>query len=55
MNNAAKNQKKHEGAKSLSLAPLSFEEALDAFLHTPPMPKEPKPKKDGGKKDEKES
>lgn len=38
--------------KKLSLAPLTFEEALEGLLATPPPPKEPKPKKDGGKKDE---
>ena len=46
----SKNDKKPD--KKLTLAPLSFEEALDAFLRTPPQPKEPKPKKDSGKKDE---
>jgi hypothetical protein len=44
------NDKKKPDQSKISLAPLSFEEALDAFLHTPPMPKEPKPKKDGDKK-----
>ncbi|MGI8854643.1 MAG: hypothetical protein ACR2JW_02740 [Thermomicrobiales bacterium] len=33
--------KKKPDQSKISLAPLSFEEALDAFLHTPPMPKEP--------------
>ncbi len=48
--------KKKPDQSKISLAPLSFEEALDAFLHTPPMPKEPKepPKERKPKGSEKE-
>jgi hypothetical protein len=46
--------KKKPDQSKISLAPLTFEEALKGLLATPPPPKEPKPKKDGGKKDERE-
>ena len=49
--NLTMTEKKKPDQSKISLAPLTFEEALDAFLRTPPMPKEPKPKKDGSEKD----
>jgi hypothetical protein len=47
-------ERKKPDQSKISLAPLTFEEALKGLLATPPPPKEPKPKKDGGKKDERE-
>lgn len=41
--------KKRPDQSKISLAPLTFEEALKGLLATPPPPKEPKPKKDGTK------
>jgi hypothetical protein len=41
--------KKKPDQSKISLAPLTFEEALKGLLATPPLSKEPKPKKDGGK------
>lgn len=42
--------KKKPDQSKISLAPLSFEEALKGLLAVPPPPKEPKPKKGSGKK-----
>ena len=44
MENEPKIPKKPDQSK-ISLAPLTFEEALKGLLATPPPPKEPKPKK----------
>ncbi|MGI8688861.1 MAG: hypothetical protein ACR2M3_09810 [Thermomicrobiales bacterium] len=46
--------KKKPDRSKISLAPLTFEEALKGLLATPPPPKEPKPKRDGSKKGERE-
>jgi len=51
-NRSMTTDKQKPNQPKITLAPLSFEEALDGLLRTPPPPKEPKPKKDGGKKDE---
>ena len=51
-NRSQSDSTKKPDQSKISLAPLTFEEALKGLLATPPPPKEPKPKKDGGKKGE---
>jgi hypothetical protein len=51
-NRSMTTDKKKPDQSKISLAPLTFEEALKGLLATPPPPKEPKPKKDGGKQHE---
>lgn len=50
MNDRDQTTNTKRSGKKISLRPLTFEEALKGLLATPPPPKEPKPKKDGGTK-----